>query len=44
MFSAIPDGLSGFVTQEFPSAYILRTRAKALSGIEPIRYDYGCLS
>lgn len=39
MFSAIPDGLSGFVNDDFPSAYILRARAKALAGIEPKRYD-----
>ena len=39
MFSAILDGLSAFISEDFPSAYILRARAKALTGIEPIRYD-----
>ena len=39
MYSAIPQGLSGFVSEDIPSAYLLRARAKALAGIEPIRYD-----
>ena len=39
MFTAIPDGLSGFITDDFPSAYFLRARAKELTGIEPVRYD-----
>jgi hypothetical protein len=39
MFAAIPDGLSSFVSEDFPSAYLLRARAKELTGIEPVRYD-----
>ena len=39
MFATIPDGFSAFVTNEFPTSYFLRARAKALTGIEPIRYD-----
>ena len=39
MFSAIPQGLSGFVNKDLPSAYILCARAKELAGIEPVRYD-----
>jgi hypothetical protein len=39
MFSAIPDGLGAFVTESFPSSHQLHARARALAGIEPIRYD-----
>ncbi|KAF9793115.1 hypothetical protein BJ322DRAFT_996268, partial [Thelephora terrestris] len=39
MFSAIPQGLSGFVSDDLPSDYVLRARARALAGIEPVRYD-----
>ena len=39
MFSAMPDALSGFLNDDLPSEHILRARAMALSGIEPIRYD-----
>ena len=39
MFSAIPDGLSGFVGNTFPSEYLLRAHAKELAGVEPVRYD-----
>ena len=39
MFLAIPNGLSGFISGEIPSAYLLRAHAEALAGIEPIQYD-----
>ena len=39
MFSAIPQGLSGFIDGDFPSNHILRARARELAGIEPVRYD-----
>jgi len=39
MFSAIPQGLSGFVNKDFPSNHILRAHARELAGIEPVQYN-----
>ena len=39
MYAAIPEGFSTFVSDEFPTSYFLRARAKELTGIKPIRYD-----
>lgn len=35
----MPDALSGFLTEDLPSEHILRARAGALAGLEPVRYD-----
>lgn len=39
MYSAMPDGLSGFIGNPLPSEYLLRARARELAGIEPVPYD-----
>ena len=39
MFSMMPEALSGFISNDLPSAYLLRARARELAGIEPVRYD-----
>ena len=39
MFSAMPEALSGFISSNLPSEYLLHARARELAGIEPVRYS-----